>query len=173
MKRWSKLAKRLYELVDESIDFKLHCTVYRMQSRRGSTDLPRYFITLAGEIIFDYPKDFVLKSGGVKSLAQGALTKIYPYGNDISNIGELIREYIDTPKEELFAKHFDADEWGLVNILKAADKRIGKRRLQILAKNRKNQAMQKVIAARLEGLAISLSGDLNAERTSADGRLKF
>ena len=119
-----------------------------MQSRRGSTDLPRYFITLAGEIIFDYPKDFALKSGGVKSLAQGALTKIYPYGNDISDIGE----YIDTPKEELFAKHFDADEWGLANILKAADKRIGKRRLQILAKNRKNQAMQKVIAARLEAL---------------------
>ena len=152
MKCWSKLAKRLYELVDESIDFKLHCTVYRMQSRCGSTDLPRYFITLAGEIIFDYPKDFVLKSGGVKSLAQGALTKIYPYGNDISDIGELIREYIDTPKDELFKKHFDADEWGLANILKAADKRIGKRRLQILAKNKKNQAMQKVIAARLEAL---------------------
>lgn len=110
--------------------------------------MPRYFITLAGEIIFDYPKDFVQKSGGIKSLVQGALTKIYPYGNDISDIGELIREYIDTPKEELFAKHFDADEWGLANILKAADKRIGKRRLQILAKNKKNQAMQKVIAAR-------------------------
>ena len=147
MKRWSKLQKRLYELVDESIDFKLHCTVYRMQSRRGSTDLPRYFITLAGEIIFDYPKDFVQKSGGIKSLAEGALTKIYPY-----DIGELICEYIDTPKEELFAKHFGADEWGLANIPKAADKRIGKRRLQILAKNRKNQAMQKVIAARLETL---------------------
>ena len=114
--------------------------------------MPRYFITLAGEIIFDYPKDFALKSGGVKSLAQGALTKIYPYGNDISDIGELIREYIDTPKEELFAKHFDADEWGLANILKAADKRIGKKRLQILAKNKKNQAMQKVIAARLGAL---------------------
>ena len=122
MKRWSKLQKQLYELVDESIDFKLHCTVYRMQSRHG----------------------------GVKSLAPGTLTKIYPYGNDISDIGELIREYIDTPKEELFAKHFDEGGWGLANILKAADKRIGKRRLQILAKNKKNQAMQKVIAARLE-----------------------
>ena len=150
MKRWSKLAKQLYELVDESIDFKLHCTVYKMQSRCGSTDLPRYFITLAGEILFDYPKDFVLKSGGVKSLAGGALAKIYPYGNDIGDIGELIREYIDTPKEELFAKHFDEGGWELANILKAADKRIGKRRLQILAKNKKNQAMQKVIAARLE-----------------------
>lgn len=123
-----------------------------MRSRRGSTDLSRYFITLAGEIIFDYPKDFALKRSGVKSLAQGALAKIYPYGNDISDIGELIREYIDTPKDELFAKHFSTDEWGLANILKAADKRIGKRGLQILAKNKKNQAMQKVIAARLGAL---------------------
>ena len=166
MKRWSKLQKRLYGLVDESIDFKLHCTVYRMQSRRGSTDLPRYFITLAGEIIFDYPKDFALKDGRIKSLAQGdALAKFYPYDSGISDIGELIREYIDTPKDELFKKHFDADEWGLANILKAADKRIGKRRLQILAKNKKNQAMQKVIATRLE--ASSLSGNLKAEQASA------
>ena len=124
-----------------------------MQSRRGSTDLPRYFITLAGEITFDYPKDFALKDGRIKSLAQGgALAKFYPYDSGISDIGELIREYIDTPKDELFKKHFDADEWGLANILKAADKRIGKKRLQILAKNKKNQAMQKVIAARLGAL---------------------
>ena len=125
--------------------------------------MPRYFITLAGEIIFDYPKDFALKSGGVKSLAQGALTKIYPYGNDISDIGELIREYIDTPKEELFAKHFDADEWGLANILKAADKRIGKKRLQILAKNKKNQAMQKVVQARLNSVADSKTPEFKRE----------
>ena len=125
--------------------------------------MPRYFITLAGEIIFDYPKDFALKSGGVKSLAQGALTKIYPYGNDISDIGELIREYIDTPKDELFKKHFDADEWGLANILKAADKRIGKRRLQILAKNKKNQAMQKVVQARLDSAADSKTPEFKRE----------
>ena len=103
MKRWSKLQKRFYELVDEGIDFQVHCTVYRMQSSRGGTDLPRYFITLAGEIIFDYPKDFALKDGRIKSLAQGgALAKFYPYDSGISDIGELIREYIDTPKDELF-----------------------------------------------------------------------
>ena len=164
MKRWSKLQKQLYELVDESIDFKLHCTVYRMQSRRGSTDLPRYFITLAGEIIFDYPKDFALKDGRIKSLAQGGtLAKFYPYDSGISGIGEFIREYIDTPKDELFKKHFDADEWGLANILKAADKRIGKRRLQILAKNKKNQAMQKVVQARLNSTADSKTPEFKRE----------
>lgn len=165
MKRWSKLQKRFYELVDEGIDLQIHCAVYRMQSRRGGTDLPRYFITLAGEIIFDYPKDFALKDGRIKSLAQGGapLAKFYPYDSGISGIGELIREYIDTPKDELFKKHFDADEWGLANILKAADKRIGKRRLQILAKNKKNQAMQKIVQARLNYVADSKTPEFKRE----------
>ena len=52
MKRWSKLKKQLYELVNEGIYFERHCMIYQMQSRRGSTDLPRYFIMLAGKIIF-------------------------------------------------------------------------------------------------------------------------
>jgi hypothetical protein len=165
MKRWSKLQKRFYELVDEGIDFQIHCAVYRMQSRRGGTDLPRYFITLAGEIIFDYPKDFALKDGRIKSLAQGGapLAKFYPYDSGISGISKLISEYIDTPKDELFKKHFDADEWGLANILKAADKRIGKRRLQILAKNKKNQAMQKVVQARLNYVADSKTPEFKRE----------
>ena len=126
--------------------------------------MPRYFITLAGEIIFDYPKDFALKDGRIKSLAQGGtLAKFYPYDSGISGIGEFIREYIDTPKDELFKKHFDADEWGLANILKAADKRIGKRRLQILAKNKKNQAMQKVVQARLNSTADSKTPEFKRE----------
>ena len=128
MKRWSKLQKRFYELVDEGIDFQIHCAVYRMQSRRG-----------------------------------GTLAKFYPYDSGISGIGELIREYIDTPKDELFKKHFDTDEWGLANILKAADKRIGKMRLQILAKNKKNQAMQKVVQARLNYVANSKTPEFKRE----------
>ena len=60
-------------------------------------------------------------------------------------------------------KHFDADEWGLANILKAADKRIGKRRLQILAKNKKNEAMQKVVQARLNSAADSKTPEFKRE----------
>lgn len=59
MRRWSKLQKELYLMIDPSIDFQLHCSVYPMRSQRGSTDLPRYWITLNKEIIFDYPKQFV------------------------------------------------------------------------------------------------------------------
>ena len=54
MKPWSKLKKELVKLWDDSINLDIHQSVYRMDSERGSTDLPRYFITLNKEIIFDF-----------------------------------------------------------------------------------------------------------------------
>ena len=75
----------------------------------------------------------------------------YPYENDISDISALLREYLDTPKEALFAKQFANDCRGIANILKAADRRIGRRRLELLKRKTRNQAAQKVIACRLRG----------------------
>ena len=158
MKRWSSLQRELYKIIDEQINFQIHLSKYRMQSQYGSTDLPRYWITLDNEIIFDYPKQFVDKNNnGEITLRNGNITRnlngdiaYYPYQTDISEISNLIREYIDTPKEEVFTNHFENDYWGLVNILKAADKRIGKRRLELLKKRTKNKAAQKIIEQRLK-----------------------
>ena len=61
----------------------------------------------------------------------------------------MIREYLDTPKDQVFSKHFENDVWGLSNILKAADRRFGTRRLVILKHRIKNQAAQKIIQKRL------------------------
>ncbi len=98
-----------------------------MHSERGSTGLPRYWITLDKNIIWDYPKQFI-----DKKLKNDGVIKTYPYNTDISEISDLIEEYIQMDKEELFQKHFENDLWGLVNILKAADRRIGIRRLLLL-----------------------------------------
>ncbi len=59
MKKWSKLQKELYLIIDPTIDFQIHCVAYPMRSRYGNTALPRYWITLGKEIIFDYPKQFL------------------------------------------------------------------------------------------------------------------
>lgn len=59
MKRWSSLQRELYQILDEKINFQIHLSMYRMQSQYGGTDMPRYWITLGDEIIFDYPKQFV------------------------------------------------------------------------------------------------------------------
>lgn len=60
---WSKLQKEVYLLVDPKLDFQIHCVAYRMGSQYGSTDLPRYWITLGKETIFDYPKHFIHSEG--------------------------------------------------------------------------------------------------------------
>jgi len=145
MKRWSKLQKQLYNLRAPEIDFQIHCSVYSMRSRRGNTDIPRYWITLNKEIIWDYPKDFINSPSPNR---ENPLH--YPYGTDISDISSLFREYIDTPKDELFGKHFENDYWGLINILRAADRRLGSRRLHELKKKIKNKAAVRVLHCRLE-----------------------
>lgn len=151
MKRWSSLQKKLYLIIDDRLDFQIHISKYRMKSRYGSTDMPRYWITLGNEIIFDYPRQFTdLDSDGnfIKNLT--GKKRLYPYDTDISDISNLIREYIDTPKEYVFSKHFENDFWGLANILKASDKRTGKRRLEALRKKTHNKSDLKIIECRLK-----------------------
>lgn len=139
MSNWSKLQKELYNLIDKRIDFQIHCVAYRMKSSRGNTNLPRYYITLGKEIIFDYPKQFIDQNNDLQD---------YPYINDVSDISDLIRDYIDTPTENLFNKEFDNDKWRLTEILKAADKRIGQRRLDELLLHTDSEAAKKIILTR-------------------------
>lgn len=153
MKRFSKLQKQLYGLIDPNIGFQIHCSVYRMKSRRGSTALPRYFITLGKEVIFDYPKEFT--SSILPAITENwclgdehTVSEMYPYYTEVSDIGSLIREYIDTQVAGLFHKQFKEDRWGLTDILKMADRRIGKERQKALAENTQNSAVQKIFAVR-------------------------
>lgn len=142
--RWGKLQKEFYLIRNEGLDLQLHCRVYRMASQRGSANIPRYWITLNGETIWDYPKDFVNNKDGLETdLAN------YPYMTYVPAISALIREYIDTPKEELLNKHFETDHWGLIDLLRASDKRIGIRRLKELASNIDNNAVVKIIETRI------------------------
>ena len=85
-KRWSKLQSRLYNLMDESINFQIHCALYEMNSNDGyhGSKLPRYFITIEKEIIWDYPTDFdSTQKYGFNS---------YPWDTDISIISDVIEE---------------------------------------------------------------------------------
>lgn len=147
---WSKLQKEVYLLVDPKLDFQIHCVAYRMCSQWGSTDLPRYWITLGKETIFDYPKQFIHSEGPDENsrIAYEALS-IYPYSSETSEISNMLREYIDTPLSELMTKKFEGDHWGLTDILRAADRRIGRRRLAELAEVVSNPAAQKILKQRM------------------------
>ena len=148
--RFSKLQRELYKITCKNINFQIHCSAYPMRSQYGSTNLPRYWITLEKEIIFDYPKQFVKTDGTVKNIS--GHKRYYPYESDVSKISDLIREYIDTPKDEVFDKTFENDFWGLINILKAVDRRNGTKRLLKLKKKTKNISANKIIEARLNFL---------------------
>ena len=146
MRRWSSLQRQIYQIVAPAIDLQIHCRVYRMQSQRGSAGLPRYWITLGQEIIWDYPKKFV----ETPRHASRKPIHHYPYCTDIPAISALLREYIDTPAKDLLDKTFASDQWGLANILRAADRRIGSRQWPRLRKKLHNEAALKVLKRRME-----------------------
>ena len=141
-KRWSKLQSRVYNLMDESINFQIHFAVYEMNSNDGyhGSKLPRYFITIDKEIVFDYPKDFdTSEKYGFNS---------YPWDTDISAISDVIEEYIQCPETELMSE-FEKDKWGITDILRVCDRRIGKRRLKDLREKATNEVLLDVIERRL------------------------
>jgi len=135
MKPWSKLQREIEKLFTDELSIRIQCRAYRMDSQRGSTDLPRYWITLGKDIIFDYPKDFPPANAS------------YPYLTDVSSISRLIRDYIDTPVDDLLIKEFE-DPWGLIEIFLAADRRIGRRRLRELGEKLSSDAAKLVLEKR-------------------------
>lgn len=141
-KQWSKLQTRLYNLIDPKIDFQIHCAVYEMNSNDGwhGNKLPRYFITVDKNIVFDYPKDFdTTEKYGFNS---------YPWDMDISEISDIIEEYIQSSKSKLL-NEFDNDKWGITDILRVCDRRIGRRRLLEMKNTIDNEILLGIIERRI------------------------
>lgn len=142
-KPWSKLKKSIEALWEPAAGLRIHCSVYRMGSAYGGTDCPRYWIAQGKTIIWDYPKDFPAD-------VQPEYGGKYPYTNDASDISNLIRDYIDTPQSELMTKIFE-DRWGLADILRCADRRIGLKRLEHTYSEQGTPATSKILDTRREG----------------------
>lgn len=141
-KHWSKLQTRLYNLIEPSLKFQIHCMTYEMNSNDGwhSTRLPRLFITVDKEIIFDYPKDFDMKDRDN--------TAYYLWYNEISDINNLIEEYIECPLDNLM-NSFENDIFGLTDILRVCDRRVGKRRLREIQSKTEDKVILSIIQLRL------------------------
>lgn len=145
-KKWSKLQTELYQLRAPELSKRLqiHCEVYRMKSQRGCTDLPRYWISLDDYIIWDYPRDFVESDALIHYDDPEKRTFIYPY--DTFRISNLMREYINT---DILRAEAIADDFGLIQVLKAADRRTGKRTLLRMKESATEPAVKAILAARL------------------------
>ena len=109
--------------MDPKINFQIHCALYEMNSNDGyhGNKLPRYFITIGKKIVFDYPKDFDTN----KSYESTA----YPWLTDMSEISDVIEEYIQCPESGIL-HDFEDDKCEITEILSVCDRMIGKRRLR-------------------------------------------
>lgn len=145
-KRWSELQKALDQLRAPLLNkrFQIHCQVYSTETNRSLLNKPRYWIALDQEILRDFPKDFAMKGGDLKGNALDGSTVIYPY--DIHKISDILRVYLNTDIEHV--KEIP-DAYGLVEILYASDRRVGKRKCKAMMALDPLPAVKKIIEARL------------------------
>ena len=160
---WSKLGRDIRALFAPNLPLQIHCSVLPLKSKEamGSTRFPRYWITLGKETIFDYPSDFLElidhEASDYEKKWYGLefvdVWNSYPYEkHNVSEISCLIRDYINRPKEALM-EPFENDRWGLTDILRAADRRIGKQRLEEMETD--NPGAKKIISMRLNQNGLS------------------
>ena len=125
-KRWSKLKKEVESLFTEGLNLELHCIdVNRsIDSKNGNMgeglsmlSLGNYIVNLNKETIWNFPKNF--KEPNWEAWPEGN-----PWKYSVSEINALVRDYINTPKEELLNKNFPDDLFSLTKILLEADRRL-------------------------------------------------
>lgn len=128
--------------MDPALNFQIHCALYEMNSNNGyhGSKLPRYWITIGKDIVFDYPKQFdtTYKYG----------RNSYPWDTDISNISDSIEEYLQTPRNELL-EQFSNDKCKVTDILRLCDRRIGKRQLLKMYDTLENETLKNIVRLRL------------------------
>lgn len=144
-KQWSKLKKLIEDLFVPGLLLQIHCTEIRTTLRNEglfAEVLGIFTIRLGKELIWNFPRQFidwgmVYPDGG----------NHYSYG--VRHLNELLRDYLDTPKDALLRKEFPRDYFGMTNILKTADRRIGFTRLQKHFKDCEQDFVVRVLSARV------------------------
>ena len=115
---WSRFKKEIESLFAENLDLVLHCTYYQ------SGHIPRHHFVLNKEVIWDYPGVFMDENPGIP-LYQ-AYWRGYHTGQ--TTPADLLRAWLDLPRDQLM-EPMPEDPCGLSDILRAADRRLGKERL--------------------------------------------
>lgn len=153
---FTKLSKEIEKLFVPELNMKVCCLSYPMKSERGSTSIPRFFIKMDKEIIWDFPKEFPVDGE-------------YPYWASQIGISNLIREYIDSPIPILLSKKFETEQvsvikqylysncqdnydfnLNLTDLFKSADRRIGKKKLLDWAKIVSNPKVDLILKKRFK-----------------------
>ena len=135
--RWSRLQKLIYGIWVDDLQLQIHASAYPLS---GSASVVRYWITMGKEIIWDVPHDFP------EERAKGT------YNTVASEISEVIKEYLDTPRETLLSRIFERDKWGVIDMFRVVDRRFGRKSLEQLSRASLSMPARKLLEARLKAL---------------------
>ncbi len=141
---WSKRKKLIESFFVEGLGVDMQCTSYMYRTNHGHYNLPYYNVRLNREIIWEFPGQFI--DGTLKQNER--LPAIQYWLDNQCFASFTLDDYVNRPQSELF-EQLDNDKWELGDILRAADRRIGKARLMEWSKtlDPANPAL-KVLAAR-------------------------
>ena len=153
---FSKLKKVIDGLFDDKLKMEFCCNAVPIRGQWGQhNSIPRFYLKLDKEIIWDFPKDFEIKE--------------IPYGYwaDNNNISDLVRDYIDTPLEKLLDHKFELEnnsftiqnsksnllenydiDYKLTELFKTSDRRLGKEKLLKWAEQIKNPMIDRILKIR-------------------------
>jgi hypothetical protein len=165
-KFWSSLKRQIEALWVPDLPLAIHCTVYKRITKHWTLDEPRHWIVFDREIIWDCPGPFMIPNPE-RGRAITYFEDIYwgPHGSSV--IANLLRQYLDRPRDRLF-KPFEMDRWELIDILRAADRRLGRETLLTWAKTLDaGHPAHKVLAARFGHEQGRVSGLCPAEATGS------
>lgn len=155
-RRWSKLQKSIYNLIAESLPLQVHVTEMPEALEYGSLNmLGIFWVTLGKEVIWHFPKDFVTHW---TEWPDGS----NHYSYSVADINRVVREYVDTPLNELLPKQFSHDYCAITDVLKASDRRLSPRRLARHFENTKSKAVRNILDHRLSSNT-ALQGALRDE----------
>lgn len=152
-KPFSKLKRNIESFFVAELKMEFCCNSYPMRESRNPTNaIPRFYVKLGKDIIWDYPKDFAVKDIN------------YGWWAGNNHISELVREYIDTPVNELLTKKFEYEtmhyqlmmekseeltiKYHLIELFIAADRRIGKDKIMNWASEINNPKVDLIIEKR-------------------------
>ncbi|MFY2764621.1 hypothetical protein [Arenimonas sp. MALMAid1274] len=123
---WSKLERRLRDLPDPSLKLRFRFTAYRQEAIQTPWEgdaACKFWITQGKDTIWAVPRD--RHPGDDADIG-------YSARRSPGWLVELAAEYLQLPRDQLLNWTPDWSGWGLPDLLKACDRRIGKRQFPAL-----------------------------------------
>ena len=105
------------------------------KNNRGKEYVPRFWITLGKDIVWDFPVMFLEHETLCTCGHCSTIRNAYAFSGNYTWVAETIRAYLDTPKEQLLTASFEDDKYGFTDILRAVDRRIGQEKRKPYVEN--------------------------------------